>query len=145
MHSDITIVGNVGRNPELRQTQSGVDVCNFSVAVNRSWTDNSGERQEKTTWFRVVAWRNLATVCSQYLSAGSKVLVNAEDIQAQTWVDREGEAQGQIELTARRVVFLSARDENDAAPVEASSEDDAPTAPAADATEPAQDETDIPF
>lgn len=127
MYSDFTIVGNVGRDPELRYTASGVEVCNFSVAVNRSWTDTAGEKQEKTTWYRVTTWRKLATICSEYLQSGSKVLVNADDLDVNAWVDREGSAQGQIELTARRVVFLSSRGENGVPPAAV----DAPPEPAA--------------
>ena len=74
MYQQITLIGNLGRDPEMRYTPSGQPVTNFSVAVTRAWVGQDGQRQEKTVWFRVTAWRKLAEQASQYLTKGSKVL-----------------------------------------------------------------------
>jgi len=104
----IVIVGNLGSDPEMRFTPSGVPVTSFSVAVNRRWTDSNGEQREKTTWFRVTAWRKLAELCNQYLSKGRLVLVEGE-IDASAWLDNQGNPRATLELTARNVRFLGGR------------------------------------
>jgi len=110
MYQSTTIIGNLGNDPDMRYTPSGVPVCSFSLAVNRSWTDNDGNRQEKVTWFRVTAWRKLAEVCTQYLAKGRQVLVIGDDLEARAFTDRAGENRASLELTAREVKFLSGRD-----------------------------------
>ena len=67
------LIGNLGRDPELRYTQNGQAVTNFSLATSESWTDKSGERTEKTEWHRIVAWGKTAELCAQYLSKGRTV------------------------------------------------------------------------
>ena len=105
MYQQVVIVGNLGSDPEMRFTPSGVPVTSFSVAVNRRWTDGNGEQKEKTTWFRVTAWRKLAELCNQYLSKGRLVLVEGE-IDATAWLDNQGNPRATLELTARNVRFL---------------------------------------
>ena len=105
MYQQVVIVGNLGSDPELRFTPSGVPVATFPVAVNRRWTDGNGEQKEKTTWFRVTAWRKLAELCNQYLSKGRLVLVEGE-IDASAWLDNQGNPRATLELTARNVRFL---------------------------------------
>ena len=104
------VVGNVGRDPEMRYTPSGVPVTSFSVATSRRWTDQSGQQQEKTTWFRVTCWRKLAETAAQYLQKGKLVLVEG-DIDAQAYTDREGHPRASLELTATTFKFLGARAE----------------------------------
>lgn len=100
------IVGNVGRDPELRYTQGGTAVCDFSVAVSRRWTDRqSGQQREKTTWFRVSAWRGLAETASQYVHKGMQIMV-AGEVDVSAFVGQDGEARGSLELTARDIQFL---------------------------------------
>jgi single-strand DNA-binding protein len=112
MYQQTMIVGNVGRDPEMRYTSSGVPVCSFSVAVNKSWTDkNSNEKRDKTTWFRVTAWRQLGETCSQYVRKGMRILIVGE-IEASAYLAQDGEARANLELTARDVKFLSSRDES---------------------------------
>ena len=74
MYALLTIIGNVGQGPEMRYTPNGVPVCNFSVAVNRTWTSAVGERQKQVTWFQVSAWRRLAEICAQCLTKGDAPL-----------------------------------------------------------------------
>jgi single-strand DNA-binding protein len=109
MFSKTIVVGYLGRDPELRFTPSGQQVCSFSVATSRSWTDQSGQPQEKTTWFRVTAWGKLAELCQQYLSKGRLVLVEGE-VDASAWTAQTGEPRASLELNARNVRFLGGRD-----------------------------------
>ncbi|HEY81163.1 MAG TPA: single-stranded DNA-binding protein [Anaerolineae bacterium] len=108
MYQHVVIVGNLGRDPEMRYTPSGIPVTSFSVAVSRKWKNQEGELQEKTTWFRVTAWRKLAELCNQYLEKGRLVLVEGE-IDASAWVGQDGEPRATLELTAQNVRFLGNR------------------------------------
>lgn len=112
MYQKVVIVGNLGTDPEMRFTPSGVPVTSFNVAVNRRWKDSNGELREKTTWFRVTAWRGLAEQCNQYLTKGRLVLVEGE-IDASAWLDNEGNPRATLELTARNVRFLGRRETAD--------------------------------
>lgn len=98
------IIGNLGRDPEMRYTPSGVPVTDFSVAVNKRYTKD-GERVEKTTWYKVVAWRKLAETCGQYLAKGRSVLVEG-DLSAEAYLDREGKPAAKLVLTATNIQFL---------------------------------------
>jgi len=109
MFSKTIVVGHLGRDPELRFTPSGQQVCSFSIATSRSWTDQSGQQQEKTTWFRVTAWGKLGELCHQYLSKGRLVLVEGE-VDASAWTAQTGEPRASLELNARNVRCLGGRD-----------------------------------
>ncbi|NWG17647.1 MAG: single-stranded DNA-binding protein [Chloroflexi bacterium] len=103
------IVGNVGRDPEMRYTGSGVPVCSFSVAVTERWTDRqTSERKEKTTWYRVSAWRGLAETCNTYVKKGMPILV-AGQVSVSAYQDQSGQPAATLELTARDVQFLGSR------------------------------------
>ncbi len=109
MFQQITLVGNLGQDPEMRYTPSGVPVTSFSLAVNRVWTGQDGQRQEKTTWFRVTAWRRDAELASQYLSKGRQVLVVGEMEEARPWTDKDGNQRASLEVTARTIRFIGSR------------------------------------
>lgn len=111
MYQRVIIAGNVGKDAEMRYTPSGVPVTSFSVAVNRRWNSATGEQQEKTTWFRVTCWRKLAETAGQYVKKGQRILVEGE-VEAQAYIDREGNARGTLELTASTFKFLSSRQES---------------------------------
>ncbi len=98
------IVGNLGGDPDLKYLQSGTPVCNFSVAVTERWTSN-GERQEKTTWYRVNAWNRLGEICNQYLSKGRQVMV-VGTVEARGYTSNDGEARASLDLRASDVQFL---------------------------------------
>ncbi len=111
MYQRTIVVGHLGRDPEMRYTPDGTPVTTFSVATTRRWTNAEGQPQEKTTWFRVTAWRKLAETCNQYLSKGRLVLVEG-DIDVSAWNDKtSGEARATLELQARVVRFLGGRGE----------------------------------
>lgn len=112
MYQQTTIVGNVGRDPDMRYTQSGAGVCSFSVAVNKSWTDKqSGEKRTQTTWFRVSAWRQLGETCNTYVKKGMLVMVTGE-IDASAYAGNDGSPRASLELTARDVRFLTRAEGN---------------------------------
>jgi single-strand DNA-binding protein len=124
------IVGNLGRDPEMRFTPDGTPVTDFSVAVNKRWTGADGSQSEKTWWFKVTCWRKLAETTNQYLRKGRQVMVIGE-IDASAYIPREPRAS--LELTARDVRFL-AGGERDGGSGSTSSSGDYP-----------QEEEDIPF
>lgn len=112
MYQQITIVGRLGQNPELRYTPSGVPVATFSIATSKKFADASGNQQEKTTWFRVTAWRKQAETVGQYLTKGSKVLVIGEVEDARPWTDRDGNNRASLEVTANTIRFLDNKSDN---------------------------------
>ena len=111
----ITIVGNLGRDPEMRYTPGGQAVTNFNVASNRQYTTSNGERVKEPVWFRVSAWGRQAETVNQYLKTGSQVLVEGrmnpdkETGGPRIWNRQDGTAAASFEVTADRVVFLSGR------------------------------------
>lgn len=102
------LIGNLGRDPELRYTQGGQAVVNFSIATTENWTDKSGERQERTEWHRIVAWGKTGELCAQYLSKGRTVYVEGR-IQTREWEDREGQKRTTTEINAQTVTFIGGR------------------------------------
>jgi single-strand DNA-binding protein len=110
------LIGNLGRDPELRYTQNGQAVANFTLATNESWTDKSGEKVERTEWHRIVAWGKVGELCAQYLSKGRTVYVEGR-IQTREWEDKDGNKRSTTEINAQNVQFLGGiRGEADAGP-----------------------------
>ncbi len=112
----IIIVGNLGRDPEMRYTPSGQPVTSFSVASSRSYNNPNGEKVEETIWFRVTAWGKQAEICSQYLRKGSKVLVEGRLVPDKNGGPRvfqrqDGTSGASFEINASTVRFLSTRGE----------------------------------
>ena len=110
MYQQTTIVGNLGRDPELRFTNQGVPVCDFSVAVNKRYTTAGGDSRDETTWFRVTCWRALAETVAKYMKKGSKVMVIGE-IAVSAYTDKNQQPAATLELTAQTVKFLDSRDD----------------------------------
>jgi len=107
--NQVTLMGNLTRDPELRQTPSGQQVCSFSLALNRSYKDQSGEWQEATDYVDVVAWGPLGERVAQYLKRGSRTLVQGR-IQSRSW-EQEGQKRSKVEVLANDVTFLDSRGE----------------------------------
>jgi single-strand DNA-binding protein len=106
MYQQITLIGNLGNDPEMRYTPSGVAVASFNLAINRSWTGQDGQRNDKTTWFRVSVWNKQAETVTQYLSKGRLVLVVGEVEEARAFTDRDGNQRASLEVKANSVRFL---------------------------------------
>lgn len=106
------LIGNLGADPEVRSTANGSRVATLSVATSRQWTNQSGERQEKTEWHRVVMWNNrgtgLADIAEKYLKKGDRVYIEGS-IEYRTWEDREGKTRYTTEINAREMMMLSGR------------------------------------
>ena len=137
MYQTIIIVGNLGRDPEMRYTPGGQAVTNFSVATSRKYTGSDGTLVSETVWFRVSAWGKQAETCNQYLHKGSRVLVEGRLVPdnatggPRIWTRQDGTPAASFEVSANTVRFLSARGEEDSG---------------AQASEPGQvAEDDIPF
>ena len=117
MFHQIIIVGNVGKDAEMRFTPSGQAVATFSVATSREYKDASGEQVKETIWFRVSTWGKVAEICNQYVKKGSKVLVEGRLTPdkatggPRVWTKQDGTAQASFEVTANTVRFLSTRGE----------------------------------
>ena len=112
MYQKLVIVGNLGRDPEMRYTPDGTPVTTFSVATNRKWTGRDGSPGEETVWFRVTAWRRLAETCNQYLQKGRQVLIegrlNPDKATGgpRIWTGNDGSSRSSYEVTAQTVKFL---------------------------------------
>jgi single-strand DNA-binding protein len=104
----ITIIGNVGNEPEMRFTPNGKPVTSFSVATNWVYTSPEGERRQETEWFNVVAWNRLAEQCNQFLAKGKLVYTEGR-IHTRNWESQDGQAHTRIEVIANRVIFLDRR------------------------------------
>jgi single-strand DNA-binding protein len=141
MFHTLIIVGNVGRDPEMRYTPSGQAVTSFSVASNRKYTSSNGEQVNETIWFRVSAWGKQAEICNQYLKKGSRVLIEGRLTPDKNtggpriWQKQDGTSGSSFEVNAQTVRFLSTRGESESGGA-APDAGDMATAPAED---------DIPF
>lgn len=100
-----TIIGNVTRDPEVRQTTSGQSVCSFGVATNRAWTDASGQKQEQTEFHSVVAWGKLADICKQFMTKGRKVYIEGR-LQTRDWQGQDGVKRYRTEIVAENMILL---------------------------------------
>lgn len=109
----VIIIGNLGRDPEIKYTQSNVPVVNFSVATSESWKDKAtGEWQEKTEWHRIVAWRHLAERAEKYLRKGKQVYVEGK-LETRKWQGQDGQDRYTTEIVARELQMLGRRDDNE--------------------------------
>jgi single-strand DNA-binding protein len=104
----VILVGNVGRDPELRYTQGGQPVASFSIATNERFKDKEGNWKDRTEWHRIVAWARLAEICGEYLRKGSQVYVEGR-IQTRDWEDKEGNKRQTTEVVALSMQMLGRR------------------------------------
>lgn len=101
----VILIGNLGRDPELRYTQGGQAVANFTLATNERFANKAGEQQERTEWHRIVAWGKTGELCAQYLSKGRTVYIEGK-LQTREWEDKEGHKRSTTEIVAQNVTFL---------------------------------------
>lgn len=109
----VIVLGRLGQDPEVRYTPSGQAVANFSVATSDVWLDKqSGERQEKTEWHRIVVWGKLAELCKDYLSKGRQVFIEGK-IQTRSWNDKNDQKRYITEVVAQNIQFVDHSHKND--------------------------------
>lgn len=131
----VQLIGNLTRDPELRYTPSGSAVCSFSLATNRSWTTDSGEKHEDAEYHRIVAWNKLAELCSQLLVKGSKVYIEGR-LSTRSWTAQDGAQKSVTEIVADDMILLDSKRGREA---EGAEPKEAPAAVAA--SRPARKET----
>ena len=133
----VILIGNLGRDPEVRYTPSGTAVANFSIATTENWTNKDGEKESHTEWHRIVAWGRLGEICGEYLSRGKQVYIEGR-IRTNEWEDQEGNKRQNKEIVALTMQMLGSR-----AQAEPSS-DESPS-PEPDTASSGPTEDDIPF
>jgi single-strand DNA-binding protein len=120
----VILLGNLGRDPEVRFTQGGTPVANFTMATTDRWSDPSGEKKEKTEWHRIVVWGKQAEIAGEYLRKGRPVFVEGS-LQTREWTDREGNKRYTTEVRAQRLQLLGRPDDRGPAPAGGSPPDEA--------------------
>jgi len=131
----VILIGRLGADPEIRYTPSGAEVATFRIATSESWTNKSGEKEERTEWHRIVAWRGLAKICGEFLSKGKLVYVEGR-LRTRSWEDRDGNKRTTTEVEATDMKMLGGAGEGG----RKAREPEAESAPP-----PAKEEEDIPF
>ena len=104
----VMLIGNLGRDPEMRYTANGSAIATFSIAINRTYTDREGQRQESTEWVRIVCFDRRAEVAGQYLQKGSQIFVEGR-LQTRSWEDQQGQTRYMTEVVANSFEFLGSR------------------------------------
>jgi single-strand DNA-binding protein len=115
----VMLIGDVGRDPEMRYTPSGKPVTSFSIATSRTWVTADGERHEATEWFNVVAWRELAETCHQDLSKGCRVYIEGR-LQTRSWEAANGQRHYRTEVVADDMILLESTSNGEAGMSDAS-------------------------
>ena len=105
----VILVGNLGRDPEIRYTQQGTAVANFSLATTNRFKNRNGEMEERTEWHRIVAWDKLAEICGQYLAKGKQVYIEGR-LQTREWEDKEGNKRSTTEVVTQTMQMLGRRE-----------------------------------
>ncbi len=108
MLNKVMLIGNLGKDPEIRATKSGTSVVTFNLATTERWKDKDGQRQETTEWHRVVVWDKLADICGQYLHKGSKVYIEGK-LQTRKWQDQNGNDKYTTEIVAKDMKMLDSK------------------------------------
>jgi single-strand DNA-binding protein len=109
MLNKVMLIGNLGRDPEVRTTASGTPVANFSLATSRRWTDRDGQRQEQTEWHNIVCWGRQAEIAGQYLTKGKQIFVEGR-LQTRSWEDKNsGEKKYRTEIICENFQMLGRR------------------------------------
>ncbi len=129
------IIGNVTREPELRTTTSGQNVCSFGIATNQTWTDAQGQKQQRAEYHNIVAWGKLAEICGQYVGKGRKVYIEGR-LQTREWETPDAQKRQRTEIVADNMILLDRKDVGAVAPsrTPALGSTDAPASPAEPST-----------
>lgn len=122
----VTLIGNLGKDPELKYTSAGVAVATFSVATSEQWKDRDGQAQESTQWHQIVVWRKLAEICSEYLKKGSKLYMEGR-IQYRSYDDKNGVKRYVTEIVMDQLVMLDSKPQGSTEPSSQAHEADAPS------------------
>lgn len=145
------LIGNLGRDPEVRYMPNGDAVCNFSIATTDSWKDKNGQKQERTEWHNIVIYRRLAEVAGEYLKKGRSVYIEGR-IQSRKYTGKDGVERTAYEIIADQMQMLGGRDSGGGGSYQQQPEEHTPPAPPAPPTRPQQPqqpapqpEDDIPF
>lgn len=104
----VMIIGNLGKDPEMKYTQQGTPITSFSVAVGRTWKGPDGQQQEETEWFRVVAWEKLAEQCNEFLRKGRKVYIEGR-LKSREWTAQDGQKRNITEVVATSMIMLDSK------------------------------------
>lgn len=139
--NQVVLMGNLTRDPELRTTPNGQNVCNFSLALNRSYKGSDGEWQEATDFVDIVAWAGLGERVAQYLSKGRPALVSGR-LQSRSW-EQDGQKRSKLEVVALDVTFLGSPGGGSSPPDDSVATADKPTKPTKPAKKKADDEEDV--
>src|SRR3990170_7410506 len=131
----VILVGNLGKDPELRYAPSGMAIANFNIATTETWKDKSGAKQEKTEWHKIVAFNKLAEICGEYLNKGKQVYIEGK-IQTRQWEDKDGNKRYTTEIVANTLQMLGRAEK---------AEEAAPAGMPAAEEPPATETDDIPF
>ncbi|MFH1672650.1 MAG: single-stranded DNA-binding protein [Pseudomonadota bacterium] len=113
----VILIGNLGRDPEIRYTASGTAVANFSLATTDNWTNKDGAKEARTEWHRIVAWGRLGEICGEYLSKGKSVYIEGR-IQTREWEDKEGNKRQTTEIVAYQMQMLGGKGYTESLPDE---------------------------
>lgn len=111
----IILIGNLGKDPDMSYTNSGTPVTKFSLAVNRTSRSQTGERQTETEWFNIIAWRQLAEICNQYLHKGSKVYIEGR-LQQRKYTAQDGSQRIAVEVIANDMEMLTPKGQQESGP-----------------------------
>jgi single-strand DNA-binding protein len=111
MLNSVTLIGNLGRDPELKFTPDGIAVANFPLATSEKWTGKDGEKKESTEWHRIVCFRKTAELVGEYVKKGQQVCIIGK-IKTRQWEDKEGVKRWSTEIIANRVVFLGKKQDS---------------------------------
>ncbi|MFZ5773940.1 MAG: single-stranded DNA-binding protein [Thermodesulfobacteriota bacterium] len=112
MVNKVILIGNLGKDPEVRYSQTGTAIASFSVATTETWKKQDGSKEELTEWHRIVAFGRLGEICGEYLSKGSKVFIEGR-LQTRKWDDKDGNTRYTTEIVAREMKMLSPRGGSD--------------------------------
>ena len=143
MLNKATLIGRLGRDPEVRYMPNGDAVCNFSLATSESWKDQSGQKQERTEWHNIVIYRKLAEIAGQYLKKGSQVYLEGK-IQSRKYTDKNGVERTAYEIVCHEMKMLGGNEVH-MQPAPPASQEPPPPPAARNAAPPSDDDSGIPF